>query len=112
LSSNASLKVIQIVAAYLFSIAADHSQRSAWQERLQATRRVCNFTERRLSATKTGELFDWSSFLAFVDWCGRPESNRHRPFGPTDFRTIYGFRRLAWARARFGSFVVWTIPSP
>jgi hypothetical protein len=28
-------------------------------------------------------------------WCGRPDSNQHRPFGPTDFLTIYGFRRLA-----------------
>ena len=26
-------------------------------------------------------------------WCGRPDLNRHRPFGPTDFRTNYGFRR-------------------
>ena len=39
-------------------------------------------------------------------WCGRPDSNRHRPFGPTDFRTRYGFRR------RRSAFVVWTIPSP
>jgi hypothetical protein len=31
---------------------------------------------------------------------------------PTDFLTIYGFRRLTVARTRFGSFVVWTIPSP
>ena len=28
-------------------------------------------------------------------WCGRPDSNRHRPFGPTDFLTSFGFRRLA-----------------
>lgn len=41
------------------------------------------------------------------EWCGRPESNRHRPFGPTDFLTRYGFRRPAR-----GGFGVWTIPSP
>src|SRR5215204_6065145 len=40
------------------------------------------------------------------EWCGRPGSNRHRPFGPTDFRTRYGFRR------RRSAFGVWTIPSP
>lgn len=28
-------------------------------------------------------------------WCGRPESNRHRPCGPTDFLTRHGFRRPA-----------------
>ncbi|MDQ2080020.1 helix-turn-helix domain-containing protein [Xanthobacteraceae bacterium Astr-EGSB] len=27
------------------------------------------------------------------NWCGRPDSNRHRPHGPRDFRTCYGFRR-------------------
>ena len=26
-------------------------------------------------------------------WCGRRESNPHEPCGPTDFRTVYGFRR-------------------
>ena len=26
-------------------------------------------------------------------WCGRGDSNPHRPFGPTDFLTSYGFRR-------------------
>jgi hypothetical protein len=31
---------------------------------------------------------------------------------PTDFRTSYDFRRLTVALSRFGSFVVWTIPSP
>src|ERR1700730_16866158 len=31
----------------------------------------------------------------YLVWCGRPESNRHRPFGPTDFLTLYGFRRLS-----------------
>jgi hypothetical protein len=31
---------------------------------------------------------------------------------PTDFRTSYGFRRRSFAQARFGVFVVWTIPSP
>lgn len=40
-------------------------------------------------------------------WCGRPDSNRHRPFGPKDFRTSYGFRRR-----QLVAFVVWTIPSP
>ena len=45
-------------------------------------------------------------------WCGRPGSNRHRPRGPTDFHTRYGFRRpilRGWAPDGFG---VWTIPSP
>ena len=28
-------------------------------------------------------------------WCGRGNSNPHRPCGPTDFLTSYGFRRLA-----------------
>ena len=32
------------------------------------------------------------------DWCGRPESNRHRPCGPTDFRTPTAFT------ARSGAF--------
>ncbi len=32
------------------------------------------------------------------EWCGRPESNRHRPCGPTDFLTRYGFRRPAKSR--------------
>ena len=31
-------------------------------------------------------------------WCGRPDSNRHRPSGPTDFRTRYGFRRPCRAK--------------
>ena len=26
-------------------------------------------------------------------WCGRGDSNPHRPCGPTDFLTSYGFRR-------------------
>jgi len=30
-------------------------------------------------------------------WCGRRESNPHRPFGPTDFLTNYGFRRPAFS---------------
>ena len=40
-------------------------------------------------------------------WCGRPESNRHRSFDPTDFLTSYDFRRRP-----IRTFVVWTIPSP
>jgi hypothetical protein len=27
----------------------------------------------------------------FKCWCGRPESNRHRPRGPTDFHTTTAF---------------------
>jgi hypothetical protein len=33
-------------------------------------------------------------------WCGRPESNRHRPFGPTDFHTTSAFAatlRCSWS---------------
>ena len=26
-------------------------------------------------------------------WCGRGDLNPHGPYGPTDFRTLYGFRR-------------------
>src|SRR5690349_19411471 len=43
-----------------------------------------------------GALKDSSnSILCTVNkrWCGRPDLNRHRPFGPTDFRTNCGFRR-------------------
>jgi hypothetical protein len=28
-----------------------------------------------------------------IKWCGRPDLNRHRPCGPTDFHARYGFRR-------------------
>jgi hypothetical protein len=71
---------------------------------------VNSFSQKmHLAISRLSKLSGWSFFW---NWCGRPESNRHRPFGPTDFLTSYGFRRLAWARSRFGSFVVWTIPSP
>ena len=39
-------------------------------------------------------------------WCGRPDLNRHRPCGPTDFHTTSAFA------AADSAFVVWTIPSP
>ena len=29
-------------------------------------------------------------------WCGRPDLNRHRPFGPTDFRTTSTFAAARW----------------
>src|SRR5690606_33084422 len=35
-----------------------------------------------------------------VVWCGRGESNPHRPFGPTDFLTSYGFHRARLPRHR------------
>jgi hypothetical protein len=43
-------------------------------------------------------------------WCGRPESNRHRPCGPTDFHTRYGFRRPIPALVRAGT--VWGLDYP
>jgi len=46
------------------------------------------------------------------DWCGRPASNRHSPFGPTDFHTRYGFRRPILCACAQDGFGVWTIPSP
>ena len=46
------------------------------------------------------------------NWCGRPDLNRHRPFGPTDFLTFYGFHRRAVAGPCICAFGVWTIPSP
>ncbi len=46
------------------------------------------------------------------EWCGRPELNRHRPCGPTDFHTRYGFRRPILRETAQDGFGVWTIPSP
>jgi hypothetical protein len=34
--------------------------------------------------------------LGVVNWCGRPDSNRHRPCGPTDFRTTSAFAAAIW----------------
>ena len=51
------------------------------------TRPRCSFTSTR-----------WLNHRQLA-WCGRPGSNRHRPFGPRDFRTDYGFRRRAWRSA-------------
>jgi len=33
-----------------------------------------------------------------IKWCGRGDLNPHRPCGPTDFLTIYGFRRARESR--------------
>ena len=45
-------------------------------------------------------------------WCGRPDLNRHSSFEPRDFRTTSAFAALPGRVRAFGSFVVWTIPSP
>jgi len=37
-------------------------------------------------------------------WCGRGDSNPHRHCCPTDFRTSYGFRRLAAPRGEASSW--------
>jgi hypothetical protein len=36
---------------------------------------------------------DWRTNDAASAWCGRRDLNPHGPRGPTDFRTVYGFRR-------------------
>ena len=51
------------------------------------------------------------AYQACGGWCGRPESNRHRPFGPTDFRTPTAFAAQSGV-VHAGEFGVWTIPSP
>jgi hypothetical protein len=45
-------------------------------------------------------------------WCGRPDSNRHRPCGPTDFLTATAYAASPRAFHALSEFVVWTIPSP
>lgn len=48
-----------------------------------------------------------SIYFVAVFWCGRPESNRHRPVRPYGFS--YPLRLSPPCASRFG---VWTIPSP
>jgi hypothetical protein len=63
-------------------------------------------------------FFDFRNFMQRLSfgqlrkWCGRPDSNRHRPFGPTDFHTRHGFRRPILRGSAPEGFGVWTIPSP
>ena len=45
-------------------------------------------------------------------WCGRPDLNRHSSFEPRDFHTTSAFAASPGRVCAFGSFVVWTIPSP
>jgi hypothetical protein len=45
-------------------------------------------------------------------WCGRPDLNRHSSFEPRDFLTTSAFAAAPRRVGAFGSFVVWTIPSP
>src|ERR1700686_1585964 len=45
-------------------------------------------------------------------WCGRPDLNRHSSFEPRDFHTTSAFAASPGRVRAFGSFVVWTIPSP
>lgn len=47
-----------------------------------------------------------------INWCGRPDLNRHSSFEPRDFHTTSAFAALPGRVRAFGSFVVWTIPSP
>ena len=46
-----------------------------------------------------------SACLPRRTWCGRPDLNRHRPWGPTDFHTIYGFRRRPFGRLWSGLYL-------
>ena len=68
------------------------------------TRPRCSFTSTR-----------WLNHRQLA-WCGRPESNRHRPFGPRDFRTDYGFRcrasRSAACRRVCGLDYTFTLARP
>jgi hypothetical protein len=75
---------------------------------------------RRMPKQLADDLAAWCAAFFFRQmeiaerWCGRRESNPHRPLGPADFHTVYGFRRpnagaFSSAPARFA---VWTIPSP
>ena len=34
--------------------------------------------------------------VAWGQWCGRPDSNRHELFSPTDFRTTSAFAASRW----------------
>ena len=50
---------------------------------------VNSFSQKmHLAISRLSKLSGWSFFW---NWCGRPESNRHRPFGPTDFHTTSAF---------------------
>jgi hypothetical protein len=66
---------------------------------------------RASSWAKAADMKAALALLPTFQWCGRRESNPHG-VTPNGFSYHLRLSPPRLARARFGSFVVWTIPSP